>query len=534
MFDISDQTVEAGPIEQVTVGQDETYDSHLTTIAKGAGINFFGNIAGRALLMLFALLIAKFLGPRQVGLYFLGIAIINVAIMPAALGLDSGILRFVAIHMSSKNAARLKGTIIAAIIIALPLSILTMITLITGAETLASGFFHKPALASILKLLALSIPFMVMSLLFLAVLQALKLMHLRVISRDLADGAAKLIFAASALALGLGLFGAALATVIATGLTACIAFFFMNKSVQLTTRAPIEFNFGELLKFSIPQTFSKMLFISRAYMDTLLVGFFLSASHVGIYSVASRIAMLLIVIHAAFRSIFAPIVADLYDQKDSKVLSDLFKSVSTWMFTISFPISLLLIILAKPILQIVGPAFIDGAVVLMLLGFAQMVIAASGPSAIMLVMAGKPVLELLCNLIAFALSVILSFILIPRYGIIGAGLATAISILTVNLLRLGLVQKKLHMNPYKSSFLKPLVAGLAATLVVLTGNLWLSGQPPVILIGLLGTVFGFIYVAILRLFRPDDEDQLLAQVIRNRFSFLGPMLDFSWIMDRLR
>jgi O-antigen/teichoic acid export membrane protein len=82
------------------------------------------------------------------------------------------------------------------------------------------------------------------------------------------------------------------------------------------------------------------------------------------------------------------------------------------------------------------------------LALGQTVNAATGPCGHMVTMAGRTDLVLGNSVAALVINIVLNLVLIPPYGIIGAGVAWGISIVAWNLIRLYQAWRVLHMHPF--------------------------------------------------------------------------------------
>ena len=115
------------------------------------------------------------------------------------------------------------------------------------------------------------------------------------------------------------------------------------------------------------------------------------ASEVGVYTAAAKIAQLVAFPLFAFSAVFAPMISNLYTKGDLGRLGTLFQVVTKWIFMFSFPVFLLCVILAEPLLGIFGDPFKTGAKALTFLALAQLVNASTGAVGFMLIMTGLPV-----------------------------------------------------------------------------------------------------------------------------------------------
>ncbi len=495
------------------------YFQDIVRLAKGAGINFCGTLLGGGLGILFTLLISRVLMVNEVGVYYLAITIINFAVMISLVGLDSGILRYISIFSGKKDIGRMKGTIISSLWLAIPVSIIVAILMFLFSRYISINLFNKPELVTVLKVFSLTIPFFVLTQIFIRVTQSLKLMHFNLYIRKLGEQILKLILTVIFLYMGWRVLGVILSNVVTIILITCISFYFMNRLIPLigdNNKSILEFK--QLTRFSFPRLFSTFFIFLIMWTDTLMLGYFSDSGDVGVYNVTTRIVILGAVILNSFNTIFSPMISDLHNREMMHQLESLFKTVTNWIFILSFPLFLILILFAKPILAIFGTGFIVGYSCLIILSIGQLINSITGPSGFMLLMSGRSYICLFNDLFVCIFNIILNYQLIPRYGISGAAIATTLSIAMVNLLRLIEVFYILNIHPYRMSYLKPLFAGLIAVSIIfviskvtlVVDNIWLLF---IFVSGFLG-----IYLSILLLFGLDKEDSYILKKVGNRIA----------------
>ena len=107
--------------------------------------------------------------------------------------------------------------------------------------------------------------------------------------------------------------------------------------------------------------------------------------------------------------------------------------VSTWWVMIgSWPVYIVLAVWAPFLMKLFGKGATSGATALTILSLAMLVSMAAGPVQVVLLMDGRAMWNLVNTAVALAVVVVLSFALIPKYGIDGAAIATAASIVVNN------------------------------------------------------------------------------------------------------
>ena len=184
---------------------------------------------------------------------------------------------------------------------------------------------------------------------------------------------------------------------------------------------------------------------------------------------------------------------------------------------VSLNLPLFFLVLAFPaaLLAIFGKGFQTGASALVVLAWGNLINAATGTSGAILDMTGHTRVKLLNSALSVALAIGLNWILIPPMGIVGAALAAVGSIAIVNILRLVQVRLLVGVQPYDTSWLKPIAAGLAAALAAV-GVALVAGGPTTILgfaLGALVLIGGYVG-AIVALGLSEDDRMVLGRVGR--------------------
>ena len=503
--------------------QDNTrvYDKEITDIAKGAGIVFLGTTIGTFLKYLFELIVARNLGTELFGLFFLGLAFLKVGEIISTLGLHRGVLRYIALFRGEGDKRRTKGTIIFSLRIAIIVGIVICISIIFLASFVSENIFKKAELTPVLKMFAVIIPFTTLTTILVFSTQGFKIMKYRVYVREIFEPTIRIIGVVVIFLLGYSLYGTIFVFNISIVIGLFLAFFYLTKTFPDLIHKNIDsiFETKKILGFSWPLLLADFFGLIVIWMNILMIGYFKDSHEVGIYSAAHRTALLVQVILLSFNAIFSPIIADLYNKKESKKLERLFKIVTKWILSLSLPICLLTILLAPEILSLFGKDFILGAACLIILSLSQLVNSIFGSAGFLIMMAGKSRINLFNNMTAATLNICLNLFLIPRYGITGAAISLLITISVTNALRFAEVFLLFKFHPFKSDFYKPLLAvGGSLILTYLGKTYFVQLNNPLLKIFVLSAVFIVIYVLVLFMLGIEEEDKIVLNKIRAKFS----------------
>jgi O-antigen/teichoic acid export membrane protein len=182
------------------------------------------------------------------------------------------------------------------------------------------------------------------------------------------------------------------------------------------------------------------------WTDVLVLGMYRDAGEVGVYGIALRLSLLTAFVLSAVNVVVAPQFAALHAQGDVAALKRLAQQSALWTSAAAAPAILVLLLVPDLILQIFGPQFKEGAGALRILAIGQLVNVATGSVGMLLVMTGHE--KVMRNIVAAsaALNLLANFLLVPRYGALGAATSTALSLAFMNIVSWFMVRKSLHIN----------------------------------------------------------------------------------------
>ena len=190
---------------------------------------------------------------------------------------------------------------------------------------------------------------------------------------------------------------------------------------------------GDWLSASIPFLLISGMHIVNSRTDTVMLGLLRDVDSAGIYHVASRIAETAVFVLAAVNAVIAPRLSSLHAAGDQPRLQSVVTFGARMMLLGSLPFVAAFVIAGHWLLALFGPGFSNGYTALVLLGLGQLINAAAGPVALLLAMTGHQRQAAIGISIGAILNVILNAVLIPRWGITGAAVATMTSTVVWNL-----------------------------------------------------------------------------------------------------
>ena len=184
---------------------------------------------------------------------------------------------------------------------------------------------------------------------------------------------------------------------------------------------------------ALPLAFIAGMQLINTQTDILMLGMFSTAKNVGIYRVAVSSAQLVSFGLAAIGTVTMPHFARLYATGDMLRFQRVATASARASLLLAFPAVTFFLLFGQTILRLVfGADYSAGFVPLSILAGAQLISAGFGMIGPLLIMAGYERETAKGIAVAAGCNVIFSLLLIPRYGINGAAIATGMTLLIWN------------------------------------------------------------------------------------------------------
>lgn len=178
-------------------------------------------------------------------------------------------------------------------------------------------------------------------------------------------------------------------------------------------------------------------------LDVIMLGVLATEAETGIYKAASIVADLVSLGLTVVSAVMMPRIAGLHAIGEVEALQRLVSKAARQITLMASAGAVLQIGTGMFVLSIgFGEGYVDGYPALVILTLGQLLAALFGPVALVLNMTGNEKLTLLITGVSVLSNAILNSVLIPLYGIEGAAMATATSLLLWNLLLVVALKRK--------------------------------------------------------------------------------------------
>jgi len=489
-------------------------------ISRQSGIVFAGTVFTAALGYVFKVYLARVLGAEALGIYALGMTIISFLGILNVLGLPESAVRFVALYATSKRFGALRALLWHGSWILLATNLIFAAILLRVGPWVATRFYHSPQLVQYIPLFALIMITGALTAFFSKVLAGYKEVGRRTVITRFVASPITMALAVLLIALGGGLWGYLVAQVVSAVVVMALLISLVWRLTPAAARSPdvkklwIE---PEVWSFSAATFGVGLLEFFMGQADRVALGFYRDARAVGVYAVAAALIAYEPIILQSVNQIFAPVIADIHTRGELALLGRLFQTLTKWMLGLTFPLAMVMIVYARPIMRIFGHDFEAGWPILVIGTCGQLVNCGVGSVGCLLLMSGNQRRLVRVQAVMAAVMVVLSIWLVPLWGALGAAVAAAITNVGVNAWNLVEVRRALRLSPYNRSYVKLLPSvgiALVITLLVSKASVFLRADWVAIVVALLLAYSAFSAVAFAM--GLDADDRLIANAVWTR------------------
>jgi O-antigen/teichoic acid export membrane protein len=211
-----------------------------------------------------------------------------------------------------------------------------------------------------------------------------------------------------------------------------------------------------------------------------MLGWFLEPAKVGFYRSIQPVSQVLIFFLQSLTFIYLPIATRYFEEGSLENLSTIYKASTRWITVATFPLFIFFVVFGRDFIQVIfSPEYTVAWLSLAILSVGMYSRVIAGPNGMTIKAIDRTQEDLLASICALITNFSLNTVLIPRYGIAGAALATSISYIIYNIIDLYIIYRYIGVTHLDASLLKPLIPTtvlvVAAAQVFSTSGITLFG-----------------------------------------------------------
>lgn len=392
-------------------------------IIGGLGVVGFAQLLVRGRGVLLIPILARGLGAYEYGIWILVVSIVSLTSIVTMLGLPQALERFLA--GTSKPDNQREDFLSSLALVSLTTGIVSL-AVVASAGVWAVAGLSQPGLTPLFRLGAWILLATALNQVALMFFQSQREMRM-VSGFSVVTGLGELLLSALAVQAGYGLYGALLALFVARGATTAVALGLIISRVGVAT--PRLVHMRAYLAFGIPTIAMELMYLIVETSDRYFVGFYGSPTQVGIYSAAYALASVLVFLRRPFMAVLPPFVYQFWDREDYPTVARYLDASLRSYLILAVPMAVGISMLARPALSILAnPEFaVKGSPVVPIVVAAMFCYGLSGITGLVFWLEKKSRELSVVWAVAAACNTLLNVLLIPRWGIVGAAVATLVS-----------------------------------------------------------------------------------------------------------
>lgn len=190
----------------------------------------------------------------------------------------------------------------------------------------------------------------------------------------------------------------------------------------------------ELFSFSVPLLSADLVGVLQSSIAVLVLERYHGSSSVAGLRAVAPVAALCLTALESFKFLYVPATSRHFAKGDHAAIGLVYWSTALWVSVFSFPVFAVSCFLAEPVTQLLfGERYATSGTLLLVLAVGNYFNACTGLNAYTLQVYGRVRLILLCNILAAGLNAMFCVMLIPRYGALGASIATTAAVVSLNI-----------------------------------------------------------------------------------------------------
>jgi O-antigen/teichoic acid export membrane protein len=447
------------------------------SLLRGSLYNVIGLVA-KLINPLFFVLVTQLFGATVMAVYVTAMLIVEVVRSAVVSGYGDAVTVFAsqALHGDDRvpdlGEQRFLRVLAQTLRVSLALSVLAALATYAVAEPLAERFFPTlPGLSAALTFGLYAVPFVSLATIATAALKAKLHMQYEVFIMHLGQPFGMLFSTVAAKLLDAGLSGLMFGYFVVQVVLAAVSVWALARHTSLAAlwrqiwhRAPS----ARLHGFAIPQSLNLMMNRYLNRLDVLLLGVLgFSAPNIAFYSTGALLAATLREIRLVFSSSLAPVAARHHAAGEGSALNLLLSRVTRWITALAVPAVIVIAVFRTDVLVLIDASYQGDSTFLLVLLLAAFVMCAWGLAGNCIVYTGHSGWNLFNSALVALITTGLNLLMIPRFGLMGAAVATLIATTAVAVAQIVEIRLLEGLAVSLREVYKPYVGLLAALLLVL-------------------------------------------------------------------
>lgn len=410
----------------------------LSKMAKDIQWSFISLATSSIAHLLLRITLGRELGPSGLGLYTLVFTIYMLGTQFAAFGIETALTKYIAEYKGDQ--LKINKYVSSGIFGSLISGLITGIFLYILSNFISIKIFDNFEMINLLKVTAICFPFIAIQKAVQGVLNGFRNMkhfaYLNICQNILIVTVSVFLV----LKLKMGVEGAVLGLAIPTIVLGILSLLYVRKNFVFYPDMMKKI-LKDMSWFGFYVVLANSIGIINTQVDSLMIGHFMEETYVGYYAIATIFMQGITLMPNAVQRITTPAIATYFGKKDYYSIGKLIKNTMLSVFAATLLISICLAVSGKFIIITLFKGFLPAytPMLILLIGYSVYSALISVGGALSSVGKVKIIfkISMLCTLI----NALLNMVLIPKYGLIGASIATSISLIITSLVQMSCIRR---------------------------------------------------------------------------------------------
>lgn len=385
---------------------------------------YMGNAVQASAGMLFYFIIMKIYNTAQVGTLAIFLAIIGLFSTIFTFGLNIAAEHFTSYNIGLRNLVLARKTIYKIVLMALILSLIGFFTLFMISNVISTLFLHTIKYTSLIRLLGIDVVGMVLFSVLNGVLIGMQYFRLSAVINILIWliyyllSIVLVLYRHSIKFIIIGWIIGIFLGVVLTGFLIMKLLSYYNGNVDSSTLSN-----KIILKFSTPVVLSAIVSYGSSYVDRFVLAGLMSLSSIGIYNLALLIAGGVAFITPPFNSILMSKLSEYFGMGSKEKVSEIVKASVLFLYWLYVPAAIGTAALSPLAIGILGgQQYLNGSIPLSIILITSAIFVSRTVLLRTMASVRKTSIFIYSSTIALFFNILLSILLIPKFGLIGASI----------------------------------------------------------------------------------------------------------------
>jgi O-antigen/teichoic acid export membrane protein len=194
-------------------------------------------------------------------------------------------------------------------------------------------------------------------------------------------------------------------------------------------------------------------------IDVIMLGSMAGLASTAVYAIAFYIGSVIAVPQRSIEKIAAPLLSDFIKSKEWGQVESIYKKSSINQLIPGLFIFGLIWLNLDALFMLLPEVYAAGKWVVFIIGIGKLIEVATGPNGVILLNSRHYRVSFYTNILLVMVTIGANYLLIPRYGIEGAAIASAFAIFIFNTVKTYWIHLRMQIQPFSASTIKVIILG---------------------------------------------------------------------------